>query len=136
MTETVSSRLIDALNAAGIPAFPEYPQTQMPVPAVPCFVTAACAESACSAPVDSSFGEALPLLLTVRLRLHCRTDCDAAGYAARTDACILHAIREAHFDLRGLRQGELHYVKQLDRLVQETNLSIGGTLYPGGEGSS
>lgn len=35
MTETVSSRLMDALRAAGIPAYPEYPQVLKPMPHVP-----------------------------------------------------------------------------------------------------
>lgn len=132
MTETVSSRLVDALRAAGIPAYPEYPQVLKPMPHVPFFVTAACAETLCGEPVNSSFGDAADVRLTIRLRMHCRTDYDPAELFARTEDCILHTIAAAHFDLRGIRTGELQYVPKLDRLVREMQITVGGTIYLSG----
>lgn len=132
MTETVSSRLMDALRAAGIPAYPEYPQVLKPMPHVPFFVTAACAETLCGAPVNSSFGDAADVRLTIRMRMHCRTDYDPADLFARAEDCILRTIAAAHFDLRGIRTGELQYVPKLDRLVREMQITVGGTIYLSG----
>ena len=67
MTETLSAAIPAALNAAGIPAFQEYPQR--PLPAAPFFVTAACKETEYGAPLDSFFGDALPFSLTLRQSL-------------------------------------------------------------------
>ena len=121
MTETVSSRLMDALRAAGIPAYPEYPQVLKPMPHVPFFVTAACAETLCGEPVNSSFGDAADV-----------TDYDPAELFARAEDCILRTIAAAHFDLRGIRTGELQYVPKLDRLVREMQITVGGTIYLSG----
>ncbi len=132
MTETVSSRLMDALRAAGIPAYPEYPQVLKPMPHVPFFVTAACAETLCGEPVNSSFGDAADVRLTIRMRMHCRTDYDPADLFARAEDCILRTIAAAHFDLRGIRTGELQYVPKLDRLVREMQIIVGGTIYLSG----
>ena len=132
MTETVSSRLMDALRAAGIPAYSEYPQVLKPMPHVPFFVTAACVETLCGEPVNSSFGDAADVRLTIRMRMHCRTDYDPAELFARAEDCILRTISAAHFDLRGIRTGELQYVPKLDRLVREMQITVGGTIYLSG----
>ena len=134
MTERISSRLIEALRAAGIPAYPEYPQILRPLPPDPFFVTAACTEAVCGAPVETLFGDAVTASLTIRLRMHCRTDNDPAAFAEKTEQCILQTLRDAACDLRGIRQVELHYVRELDRLVCEVLLQTDGTVFlSGGE---
>lgn len=127
MTDNLTGCFIDALNAAGIPAFREYPQILKPIPAAPFFVTAACTDAELDAAVPSFFGDAVPAKLTVRLRLHCRTDARFSEYADLTDACILHTVQQNQLDLRKIRFGELHYVRQLDRLVRDTLLDFAGT---------
>ena len=129
MTETLCGYFIDALNAAGIPAFSEYPQILKPMPAVPFFVTVACTAADFDRILNSFFGDAAPAAMTLRLRLHCRTDALFSEYADKTDACILDTVHEKMLDLRKIRFGELHYVRQLDRLVRETLLDITGTAY-------
>lgn len=129
MTEAVSSRLIAALKNDGIPAFPEYPQIKKPMPPVPFFVTAACTDIDCGMPVNSSFGNAHLAALTFRIRFHCRTDCDPAEYQNKAENCILHALHDANYDLRSFRRGDLQYNRQLDRLICEMKICIGGTLY-------
>lgn len=132
MTDRITAGLLEALQAEGIPAYPEYPQILKPLPADPFFVTAACTEASGGAPLESLFGDAVTVMLTLRLRLHCKTDTDPEEYSARTMRCILHVLETDHSDLRGMQQGALRYDRQLDRLVCEVQLRIGGTVYLGG----
>ena len=132
MTAQITASLIAALRAEEIPAFAEYPQCIKQVPPDPCFVTAACAEAAGGEPVDSLFGDAVTASLTLRLRLHFRTDTVPAAYCAKIQQCILRVLSEEHYDFRGWQQGDLHYVSQLDRLVCEVKLRFGATVYLSG----
>lgn len=129
MTETLSGALIEALRAAGIPAYPEYPQILKPLPAVPFFVTAAASETVFGLPLQSSFGDAVPVSMTIRLRLHGSPAADFSQYAEQTDACILQTLMQKNTDLREIRFGEIRYVKQIDRLVRETLLRVSGICY-------
>ena len=131
MTGTLSDALIGALREAGIPAYPEYPQR--PFPPEPYFVTAACTETVCGMPLQSVFGDALPVTLTFRIRLHCRPDTELSVIAGKADACILRFLMQNQIDLREIRFGELQYVRQTGRLVRETLLKIRGTCCLTGE---
>lgn len=127
MTTALTDSFLTALNAAGIPAYPEYPQILKPLPTAPFFVTVACTAMDFDAPLQSAFGDVMPLSLTLRLRLHCRTDAAFTDYAEQVDVCILQTAQQNQLDLRRMRFGELHYVRQIDRLVRETLLDICGT---------
>ncbi|MBP0975548.1 MAG: hypothetical protein J6P20_05730 [Oscillospiraceae bacterium] len=127
MTDLLSGAVMEALRADGIPALPEYPLR--PVPAVPFYVTAACAETVYGAPLESFFGDALPFTMTLRLRYHCKPDADFAAHADRTDACIIRTMQQKHADLRSMKNGALHYDRQLGVCIRETLLQISGTLY-------
>ena len=136
MTDKLTNSFITALNTADIPAYPEYPQILKPLPAVPFFVTVACVAIDCDTPLPSVFGDAVPVVLTLRLRLHCRTDAAFTDYADQVDACILQTVQQKNLDLQKLRFGELHYVRQIDRLVRETLLDISGRGYDRTKGVS
>ncbi len=136
MTDTLTNSFITALNTAGIPAYPEYPQILKPLPTVPFFVTVAYIAIDCDAPLQSVFGDAVPVVLTLRLRLHCRTDAAFTDYADQVDTCILQTVQQKNLDLQKLRFGELHYVRQIDRLVRETLLDISGRGYDLAKGVS
>ena len=131
MTETLSAALIGALRDAGIPAYPEFPQR--PFPPEPYFVTVACMETVCGTPLQSVFGDALPVTLTFRLRLHCRPDTEFSVIEEKADALILRFLMQNQIDLREIRFGESQYVRQTDRLVRETLLKISGTCCLTGE---
>ena len=130
MTETLCSRLIDALLAAGIPAFPEYPGRLPPIPDAPGFVTVSAEQEETGEPVLlPQNGTAVPVLIRLRVRSHACTWEDLRAVSGRAEQCICTVLSELRLDVRKTVRGEITYQKTLDRLVQEYLVMIRGMLF-------
>lgn len=134
MTENLTDQVLSALNAEGIPAFREFPQPERKLPAGVFFVTAAVSGVECGVPVPCENGTATPVVMSVRLRYHCRTDADLALHTAQADEILLRVLRNVNCGIRKMIRGEIRYPKQLDRLEQETVFVIDGMLWDITEG--
>lgn len=120
MFTELTDELLSALNQAGFPAFREYPQPRRSVPAGVFFMTAAEQELECGAAFPCEDGSAVPAVLTLRVRYHCRSDADMICFAEQADAVLRGQLRAKSWDIRRMHRGDIRYEKQIDRLVCET----------------
>ncbi|MBR4200354.1 MAG: hypothetical protein IKQ91_03635 [Oscillospiraceae bacterium] len=125
MTEHLIASLLAALNAAGIPAYREYPAMKMPCCTF--FVTAA-AELTAGKTVPFADGTAAPVKMMLRLRYHCKPDADFELLAELADETLFTALTEAECDIQGARREALHYNQTLDKNVCETIIELHGML--------
>lgn len=129
MNETLTTALLSALNQAGIPAFPEYPQVLRPLPDTAFFVTAAVSDMQCGMPVYTGNGVTLPAELTLRVRYLFRADTDIPLHTDDADDCIMQTLHAQNCGIFAVRRGELCYQKTLDRMMLETRFSLHGEVH-------
>lgn len=128
MTAPLTAQLIAALRENGVPAFPEFPHHARRIPSG-CFVTiaAACADVADAVPADGGF--AFPLTLHIRMRAHAPAYDDVRAFAAHALELLISALTVLQCDVRKMQCGEVRYQNTVDRLVRETEITVGGVLF-------
>lgn len=128
MNGAVLPRITAALRDAGIAAYTEFERCTQPIPDAGCFVTVGTEQFKMLPPVQDGDNTALPVTLTLRLRLHAAP---AQGTEAldtlrdRVMAALL-CSRDPLLSVTGCEA--LAYQPQNGRLVAELHLSLDGLL--------
>ena len=130
MTESICTRLIAAIEAQGIRAFPEFPERLLPVPENRCFVTVSAEQAETGEPVPlPQSGEMIPVVIRLRVRGHACTWDSIRAVTEKAEHCMQAVFGDMHRDVRRTVRGEITYQKALDRLEQEIMVMIHGMLY-------
>ena len=130
VTETLCTRLIAALEAQGIRAFPEFPERLLPIPENRCFVTVSAEQTETGEPILlPEQGDAVPVSIRLRVRSHACAWESIRAVTAQAEQCMQALFDEMHLDVRRTVRGEITYQKALGRLEQEVMVMIHGMLY-------
>lgn len=130
MTESICTRLIAAIEAAGIRAFPEFPERLLPVPENRCFVTLSAEQSETGEPVPlPRAGEMIPVIIRLRVRSHACTWDSIRAVTDQAERCMQTVLRQMHLNIQRTVRGEITYQKAIDRLEQEIMVTMHGMLY-------
>ncbi len=126
--ETLSAQICGILTADGIAAFPEYARRLDALPQNADFATVGISSLKCEAPLVTENGWCIPAALTLRVRLHCRTEESADALAICTENVLLPGLLDRGYAVAGLTLGETAYSKALDRLVREVQITLSAAI--------
>lgn len=131
MNETICERVIAALQSAGIPAFPEFPERLPPVPENRWFVTVSTEQAETGAAIPLPDGTAaVPVVIRLRVRTHSCTGDDLRRLSTQTAECLRAYMKQTGCDIRKASRGAVTYQKTIDRLQQEFLAEISGLMLP------
>ena len=129
VTENICTRLIAAIEAQGIRAFPEFPERLLPVPGNGCFVTVGAEQAETGEPVIlPESGAAVPVVIRLRVRSHACTWDSIRAVTAKAERAMQTVFRDMRLDVRRTVRGEITVQKTLNRLEQEILVMIHGML--------
>ncbi len=130
MTESICTRLIAAIEAQGIRAFPEFPERLLPIPENRCFVTVSAEQAETGEPVPlPQSGEMIPVIIRLRVRSHACTWDSIRAVTDQAERCMQTVLRQMHLNIQRTVRGEITYQKAIDRLEQEIMVTMHGMLY-------
>lgn len=130
MTESICTRLIAAIEAQGIRAFPEFPERLLPIPENRCFVTVSAEQAETGEPVPlPQSGEMIPVVIRLRVRSHACTWDSIRAVTEKAEHCMQTVLRQMHLNIQRTVRGEITYQKAIDRLEQEIMVTMHGMLY-------
>ena len=121
--ETAVSQICALLTDNSVTAFPEYARRLGALPQED-FVTVGIAQLHCETPLRQGAGWVIPAELTVRVRLHCKTQQSATRLAICIQTILLPGLLDGGYAIGALDVGAAEYVRSIDRLVREVTVVI------------
>ena len=123
--EEFTDRIIALLREAGLTVFAEYAHPAAPLPPVP-FLTAAPRKLLCGEPIPYADGIAMPVTLTLTLRLHDTVHPGNNTLPAVMEETVFPVLTAQGYDIRSMELSAPEYSKALNRTVCAAELVIGG----------
>ena len=123
--QSTAGALAAALLEKDVCAYTEYALRNAPVPDDDVFVTVG--TQSCvygEQAVRLGGGVTVPVCMTLRIRMHCKTNRNPDCLTALWYDCILPALAEMGLAVRGISLGACEYLKALDRLVQTAEITV------------
>ena len=126
--ETLSAQVCGILTADGVQAFPEYGRRLDAIPQNTDFATVGSSSLKCETPLVTENGWYIPAAVTLRVRLHCRTQESADALAICMETVLLPGLLDRGYAVEQLTLGETAYSKTLDRLVREVQITLSAAI--------
>ena len=123
--EEFTDHIIALLREAGLTVFAEYAHPAAPLPPVP-FLTAAPRKLLCGEPIPYADGIAMPVTLTLDLRLHDTVHPGNSTLPAVMEKTVFPVLTAQGYDIRSMELSAPEYSKALNRTVCAAELVIGG----------
>lgn len=123
--ETVTEEITRALAAAGAEVYDEFRYPKAKLPVSECFVTVGIERFELSEPFSEKY---FPAILTLRIRLHTRTDSFPARTSILFELTVLPVLRLMGLSILRASLGELRYDMSLALYVREGKIEVSALL--------
>lgn len=126
--ESLTTQIVDALNADGLCAFTEFSRKLRQLPEKAPFVTAAVSALRLEPPISLRGGQVVPALCTLRFRIHSTPNSNPDRLATIWQSSILPMLLDCGFSVHDAALGPCRFDKTLDRTVREAVVRVSALI--------